>query len=194
MSQPARKGETTVRLAPLAVATAAELRDQLAPACHRIEVAGAVRRRDSEMPCIDLVAIPKIEPGEDGKPGHNYLWAVLDYFLADGGYSRRGDLIRSFRRPLKGGAGEIPVNIYTTTHDSWGYELAYRTGPGGFWFNVHTKLNLAGYATRDGKVWSIKTGQPVEVRDESTLFNQLAGMLVREPWQRGGPVEGDRAW
>ncbi len=193
MTEAQKKGETTVRITDPIATTASKLVEQLAPACHRVEIAGAIRRRQRLAPCVDLVVIPKIEPAGAGVQAHNYLWEVLDYFYADGGYSRRGDLIRSFRRPLAGAEGEIPVNVYSTTADSWGFEMAYRTGPGGFWFNVHTKLNIAGYTTRDGKVWRISTGAAVEVPEEGYLF-ALAGMLMREPWQRGATAGEERAW
>lgn len=195
MSEPARKSETTVRMFPLgaAAATAEELRGQLAPTCHRIEVSGAIRRRDRFVSCIDLVVIPKIEFNPAGAD-HNYLWSVLDYFLADNGYTRRGELIRSFTRPLKGGDVEVPINVYSTTPGAWGYEMAYRTGPSGFWFNIYSKLNIAGYTTRDGKVWDIKSGAAVPVPDEWTLFVDLAGTLMREPWQRGAADRLGRSW
>jgi hypothetical protein len=190
-----KSGDTTVRLKP-AIASAAEgLCSKLSRACHKIAVVGAVRRRDIFPTCIDLLAIPKVEPMGD-RPDHNYLWAVLDYFYSDGGYLKRGALMRSFRVRLNDRSEAsplVPANIYLATEETWGNNLAHRTGPEGFWFNLLGKLNLHGYTSVDGRILRIEDSMPVFVPDEPTVF-ALAQMRYREAWQRGGTEKARGSW
>lgn len=53
---------------PIGIAERAahDLRDLLAPACERIEVAGSIRRRRPEVKDLELVAVPRIETEEAG--------------------------------------------------------------------------------------------------------------------------------
>lgn len=189
-------GDTTVKLKPPALATAEDLCAKLGRCCVRIAVAGAVRRREHSPSCIDLVAIPKVEPAGSGLPAHNFLWAVLDYFYADGGYIMRGEVVRSFQVQLQNGATAppwIPVNVYLATEDTWGSQMVQRTGPGSFWFSLLAKLNGRGYTSCDGRICRITDGSVVPVREETDLF-QLAGWLTKEPWQRGAPDRPRGAW
>lgn len=183
-----RVGEA-VRVQDPAAAAAALLEKELAPACHRLAVAGAVRRRVHRPGCVDLVAIPKLDPAT----GDNLLWDLVDFFIADGRYLQRGELVRSFVCPARYQLGEIPVNVYLATAEAWGLRLLHRTGPDAFWFWVLKNLHTEGYTSQEGQIVRVADQAVMPIPEERDLF-QLAGILPREGWQRERASADRRTW
>lgn len=181
---------------------AQKLREQLAPACHRIEIAGSLRRQVREVADIELVAIPAIETLNEPVPGdlfgarhdrtYNRLWEALDGFLG-GKYLKAGEKYRAFVLPSEG----IKVDLFTATRDNWGWIYLIRTGSAEFSHHVAKSLNRQGYTSdegsihratfavdpKDGRARMIPVGEPIATPAEEDVFD-LAGVLYREPQQR----------
>lgn len=190
-------GEATFRI-PYPVLEAAELlKDPLSKACQRLEIAGAIRRRRRDAQYVDFLAIPKIESAPvPGDQDFNFLWAALDYSTDQpwhGGFIKRGETMRSFVYRLPDGRGDVTVNIYTATPDTWGIRLLNHTGPGAFWSIFHSKLQAAGYLSNNGTVIDMRTGEPVPTKTEHDAF-LLARFQYREPWARDGGVAPGSGW
>lgn len=132
---------------------ARELVLMLGPACHRIEVAGSIRRERPEIGDIEIVALPKVESVETGrqeslfgdsvvqKQERNLLWTELDRWVPE--YRLKGDLYRSFSWPLRRDGettDHINVDLFTATKDNWGLIFLIRTGSGNFSQHVVSRL------------------------------------------------------
>lgn len=189
--------ETTSRVQPPVLEAAELLKEPLSKACHRLEVAGAIRRRRRDAQYVDFLAIPKIEPATlPGDPDFNFLWAMLDYSTDQpwhGGFLMRGDKLRSFVYRLPEGRGDVTVNIYTATMETWGIKLINHTGPGAFWATFHSKLQAQGYMSNNGVVIDVRTGDPVPTKTEHDVF-MLARYQYREPWARDGGAPPGAGW
>ena len=93
---------------------AQEIVDQISPYCERIEVAGSIRRKKSEVNDIDIVLIPK-----------PLLWhriiAALQRAM-DAKILKRGDSIAQLL--IK----DVKVDFYVASKQTWGALLLIRTG------------------------------------------------------------------
>lgn len=118
-----------------AVKVAMEVMNSLDQYCHRIMLAGSIRRKREDVKDIELLCIPKFGPP-----------AQLDMF----GKADPVDLLMAYLEPLPApwrlrpsvtgvtsfGAlnklmvyGGMPVDIFTATRENWGRDLWVRTGP-----------------------------------------------------------------
>lgn len=128
-----------------AIGIALQLREDLEPACRRIEIAGSIRRGKPEVKDIEIVAIPRttIEPvrdlfGETSKTVEvlhleELLGDLLDPELAwtwelDPVQRRNGPRYKRLRHRRTG----ICCDLFLTTERGWGGCLAIRTGPWDF--------------------------------------------------------------
>src|SRR4030066_671949 len=93
---------------------AQEIVDQIIPYCERIEVAGSIRRKKSEVNDVDIVLIPK-----------PLLWhriiAALQRAM-DAKILKRGDSIAQLL--IK----DVKVDFYVASKQTWGALLLIRTG------------------------------------------------------------------
>lgn len=139
---------------------------ELAPHCHRIEIAGSVRRRKAEVGDIEIVAIPKaydVGLFESGIATIVNQWPKV-----------RGELpCRYTQRMLPDG---IALDLFFATEKNWGTVLAVRTGSAVF----SHRILATGWVRRgyhgDGGVLT-RDGVEVEVREEADLFE-----LIGIPW------------
>lgn len=106
----------------------------LMPACVKVKIAGSLRRECGEVGDIDIVAWPRLDRDLFGEECASY--SGLDAALAElkrvGTLATDTDVIRDglrykrFQAPALDG---MPVEIWITDRDNWGYILALRTGP-----------------------------------------------------------------
>lgn len=130
---------------------AERIRGALASACTRIEVAGSVRRRKAIVGDIEVLAMPLMQAGLFGQPARSLLSDRLAELVMAGRLLRpvlAGGLHRAYpiaSRP------EVKLDLYIVpgepveAADTWGMQLAVRTGPADF------SRRLVTYATRPGE-------------------------------------------
>lgn len=125
--------------APLgeAAAVADMLVALLAPACHRLTVAGSIRRGRPDVGDIELVAVPitgTIPDGMFGEGQVNRLTERIDWLLAAGRLAphptdpKRGERYSKLLHPASG----LQVDLFSAAPDNFGLILLIRTGPAGY--------------------------------------------------------------
>ena len=159
-----------------ATEVAEKYRDILAPHCHRIAVAGSIRRRTARMvKDIELVAVPlPYEPAgifEDG------IAAVINRLP-----KLKGELPCLYtKRILPEG---ITLDLFMCRPDNWGLILMIRTGHWQFSKRmVGTWLPQQGIKSVNGDLIDIKTGEVLKTPEEEDVF-KFAKMTFIEPKNR----------
>lgn len=178
-----------------AKAIADDLVSMMSPHCHRIEIAGSIRRARQDVKDIELVAIPKweVRPGNDlplfgGEPERVNLlheWAEL-VTRPEGGLH---DYVRwikpgihlvlpwppkpegKYWRALVG--RRIKLDLFLATRDNWGIILAIRTRSAEFsqalmtYAKHKTCYHVEGGHLRD------RQGTALETSEERDVFDAL---------------------
>ena len=107
-----------------------EIVEQISPYCERIEVAGSIRRKKSEVHDVDIVLIPK-----------PLLWhriiAALQRAM-DAKILKRGDSIAQLL------IRDVNVDLYVTSEQTWEALLLIRTG------SAEHNIKLSQIALRKG--------------------------------------------
>lgn len=201
---------------PLAEALpiAREFAALIEPSCHRVEIAGSIRRRAATVGDIEIVAVPVITAereldlfGEEATVHTtDCLTALLDSMLADGTVSKRLD---RNGRPAYGPKLKrlefrgVSIDLFATTAPQWGLILAIRTGPAAY---AHQFVTPRGQKVHCG---FDDSGKPIyrmgrlpehlRVQDgwltsrvsgkrfethEEIDFFNLARLTYAEPWER----------
>lgn len=190
-----------------AKAIADDLVSMMSPHCHRVEIAGSIRRQRQDVKDIEIVVIPKwgMRPGTDmplfgGEPERvNFLhdWA-LQVAEPDGGLQGYVRWIKpgtrlvlpwepkpegKYWRALVG--GRIKLDLFLASRDNWGIILAIRTGSAEFsqalmtYARHKTCYHVEGGHLRDER------GTALETREERDVFDAL-GIDWVEPRNRSG--------
>jgi DNA polymerase/3'-5' exonuclease PolX len=168
---------------------AEHLRTLLQPACHRIEIAGSIRRGVPEVHDLELVAIPttyRLQPALFGAAAEEEA-SRLDQ-LVDQLYHARtltprvtngrrawGSKYRRAWYHVRSGA--YPVDLFTVTPPAqWGLILALRTGPASFSQRLVTPWEKGGLLpdglhVSHGAIWQELELLPTP--EESDVFRQL---------------------
>ena len=194
--------EPIARRYPLAQlrAIADSLVTELLPCCERIVVAGSIRRRKATVKDIELLAVPKVARVRTDLFGDVYaetdlLQLELELWLTEGRLRHRlgKDGKRAFgpkyKRVLyRHGDEWIPLDVFSTSADSWGLVLLERTGPA-----EYSKAMLAQRAAGGtilpfgyrcfGNVLH-RGDTPVVVPDEQAFY-AICDLPYIEPWERG---------
>lgn len=155
-------GKVRLQLDP-AIRLAEKVAMALAPGCDRIQVAGSIRRREPTVGDIEVVAIPRVNAGLFS--GGVHLDGVLDELtrserLLPG--SANGEKFKQFGIPSVDG---LMLDLFLVSADTWGVQLAIRTGPREFSTALVTERSRGGLLrdgliVREGRVWN---------RDEVTV-------------------------
>ena len=146
----------------------------LRPFCSRIRSAGSVRRKEKYCGDLEIVCIPRMEPGLGGDIS---MFDRIDWTLY-GAVKLNGD--RQKKIILRGG---IQLDLFITTREQWGYILMLRTGPADFSHKMVTPKADGGFMPGylkcdDGFIWS--RNHTVDTPEEIDVFN-LYGMDYMEP-------------
>lgn len=137
---------------------AEKYKNELSPFCHRVEIAGSIRREKPEVHDIEICCIPKGSALFDFK---NYV----DQF-----YSIRGDAIGKYtRRQLPEG---IALDLFITTKEKWGLIFAIRTGSAEFSHRLAMRWVELGYKSIDAELYD-KNGVKYTFMEERALFDFL---------------------
>lgn len=119
-----------------AVKTAVALRDRFAPACHRVEIAGSVRRRRPAVNDLEIVAIPRMLPDLFGGDYGSALDVVLRECCTDGTlrYLKGGNRYRQFWIS----AVDAKLDLFLCRPEHWGVIFTQRTGSADFTHQLMT--------------------------------------------------------
>jgi len=166
----------------LAKAIAEQLKARLELCCHRIEIAGSIRRRKPFPGDIELLCVPKFI-GEvdqlDKEIGALVFQGILDF--------RRNKLGSRVYGPKNKLMMHVPsgigVDVFSTDERCWWVALVVRTG------GATTNKRIAAAALRKG--WHLRAyGDGFDTPDghlhcgsEREVF-ELVGLPYREPWGR----------
>jgi len=146
--------------------TAEAIIQRLRPYCWDIEVAGSIRRRKEWVNDIDLVLIPRD------------LWNLHHEIAGLGPVRMSGSKIMQVE------LGDIQVDIYFATEQSWATLLLIRTG------SAENNIRLATAAKRKG--WHLaasgdglfnERGERIAGDSEESIYHAL-GLKYEEPWER----------
>ena len=147
---------------------ATRVKDELAPHCDAIEIAGSIRRQVTEVSDIEIVCIPK--------PYSVGLWAdgiaaVLDKWVKIRGYLP----CKAVQRMLPEG---IMLDLYTARPENWGLILAIRTGSAEYSHQVLARGWVRrGYKSVNGML--TLNGREIPVFTEQRLFDLIGLPYVR---------------
>jgi DNA polymerase/3'-5' exonuclease PolX len=164
-----------------ATAIAERVKAELAPYCERIEIAGSVRRRKSEVKDIEIVAIPQrviadLFGSETTVDPH--FCAVVNQWRAVKGLPTG----KYTQRRLPDG---INLDLFRANADNWGLQYAIRTGSADYsHYVLATGWVKAGYTSVEGQLHRL--GRHIPIREEADLFT-LLGLPGVDPSQREWP-------
>jgi DNA polymerase/3'-5' exonuclease PolX len=180
-------------------AVAAALRELLAPACARIEIAGSIRRRKATVGDLELVAIPRLvaEPAGDlwgtELRERNLLADRVAELIAAGELAPREVTITradgSIEQARRMGRAylalvfrELPVDLFIVHPPAeWGVIFALRTGPGDW--NIRLVSECRRYLRRVASGQVLTAAGPIACPEEADFFRALGQPWV-EPWER----------
>lgn len=150
-----------------ATAIAETIQAGLAPHCHRIAIAGSVRRRKAQVGDIEIVAIPK--PYDVG------LFASGIAPIVNRWPKIKGELPCKYtQRLLPQG---IKLDLFIATAANWGLILAIRTGSAEYSHLVLARgWSARGWKSIDGMLHN-SAGVAVPTPNEEDVFN-----AARVPW------------
>lgn len=169
-----------------ALEIATRIKNLLAPACERIEVAGSIRRKRPTVGDIEIVCIAATQPDLFGDSGQSLLEPALEKFVADGVLlkgDKNGARYKEFYIPGENG---LKLDLFITTHDQWGLIFTLRTGGEEFSKKFVTKKRYGGFMPSNWRVhegWIWDGAQKIATPEERDLF-KLIGLDWIEPEQR----------
>jgi len=151
---------------------AERVKAELQPHCHRIEIAGSIRRKKPECRDIEIVAIPK--PYETG------LFASGIAEVVGKWQKVKGELPCKYtQRLLPNG---LKLDLFFAVPENWGLIYAIRTGSADYSHKVlATAWVSRGYKCVDGML--TYNGKQYDVREEIDLFNRI-GIPYCNPEER----------
>ncbi|MDM8553490.1 hypothetical protein QUF75_02030 [Desulfococcaceae bacterium HSG7] len=160
-----------------------ELKKALSPGCHRIEIAGSVRRLQKTCGDVELVCIPRYDTDMFGIEDE-FLPTKLDHVLF--GMRQNAQLLS---HPFKDGGKfkqfhvkkyNINLDLFITNRACWGVIFALRTGSAEYSQRIVTARTAGGllpdkYHVYMGRVWrynrTLNTPEEID-------FLQIAGGWV----------------
>lgn len=157
----------------------------LAPACHRIEIAGSLRRNAPLVSDIEIVAIPRLHTDLLGEPIADS--SEIDDLLATWPLTmhKNGAKYKQFTFDWQAGWA-FKVDLFLATRETWGVIFLLRTGSAEFSRRMVTAQMYGGYkpiqyTVEDGRVRV--AGMWLPTPEEADIFERW-GMDYIEPKDR----------
>lgn len=165
---------------------AQRLLERLCGACHRIEIAGSLRRGVPMVSDIEIMAVPKMVPNLFGEPGDDseLLHAIrrLPVRVLRSGPAYTKLEVVSVQGTV------YPVDIFHNPDPAtWGVNMMIRTGAADFSRRMVTDKRHGGYKPDHLRVSSARVwdgSQAMETPEEADVF-RVWGMDYVEPGERG---------
>lgn len=179
---------------PRALRRAEKLCAQLGPGCHKIAVAGSIRRGVAKVKDIELVAIPRMGVDLFGEPtGQDELIRCLRKQVAAGELAwRQSDgCVGKEPTTIAGGkfyrlvtCDDMPVDLFVVRPPAqWGAIFAIRTGPADYARKLVTRAREHRLQCRDGRLVSLADGSPRQTVTERA-FVEACGFPYVSPRDR----------
>lgn len=124
---------------------------EIMPGCERIALAGSVRREAKTAKAIELVVIPSHATDLFGNPTpETKLEPILEMLVTQGRIApvKGGSRMRQYLVPRHG----VHLELYLVTPETWGVQLAIRTGPHEFSRKLVTRRCYGGLLRDDCEV------------------------------------------
>lgn len=166
-------------------AVASALVNALSPACHRIEIAGSLRRQKEMVGDIEIVAIPRLHTNLLGDPLDT---SEVDDVLASWPLTlhKNGPKYKQFSFEWQPG-WTFKVDLFLQPDPAtWGWNFMVRTGSADFSHKMVTPRAYGGFkpddlVIKDARVW--RNGASLDTAEEPDVF-ALWGMQFVEPEDR----------
>lgn len=142
--------------------------EQLSPYCSRIQVAGSIRRKCSNPKDIDIVLIPIAAE----------LWNLHQVLM------KMGQMKMSGMKILRVQNGDVQIDIYVASEETWATLLLIRTG------SADNNIRLASLAKKKG--WRLaasgdglfnEAGERIAGDTEASIYEAL-GLRYQRPEER----------
>ena len=155
----------------------------LRPACHRIEIAGSLRRLTDDVGDIELLCISKTV-GNELFGAHPLLDqeilalindGILTYRLNSRGHRNFGPKNKLLVHKPSG----VSVDVFSTTVANWGMALLVRTGPKDWNIKVMSQLRRNGMRGHAYGGVTDRSGQEVTCPTEEDVFKLLGWNFVK---------------
>ena len=194
----------------IAAEAAKQICTAMLPHCHRVAVAGSLRRRKDTVGDIEIVAIPKwateIDPTDlfaetsidinllyrDWASSTNLVkWIKPGAVMTEWAVKPEGRYWRGLLNDFASSEGsECKVDIFLTTTERWGVRYLLSTGSAEFNAEIVTHARRVGYVFDEGCLWQVgwkAEGERVLIKtpDEATVFHEL-GLEFVPPHLRQG--------
>ncbi len=153
----------------LAVTTASKLASMLEALCERVTVVGSIRRGKDMVGDIDIVVIPtKLE---------EFITTVKT--IIDYEYGGNKKIFGMFEGR--------PINIFTTTPESYGACVYQTTGPADYNIHMRRLAKHKGMKINEYGLWDRETNEYIAGATEQEMFEALK-MDYKEPKNRKAPM------
>ena len=197
---PSRPGVTKTLTKLAAYHVADDLRERLAHACLRLEVAGSLRRNREAVGDLELVAIPRVveEAGDDvwGTPHRvSLLGRKVTELIEEGVLDLDPTDRKAGERYMKlvYVASGLQIDLFVVPAETFGLIWLIRTGPASYsqWLVTHARR--AGYHVARGALHAGGSGHPdpnacacpvIPTPAERDVYRAL-GLEYEEPERRG---------
>ena len=170
----------------IAIQKARDFIECVRPYCERVEIAGSLRRKKTEVGDIEICCIPNVEARHEYDLFGNLIKSTsrLEQYLADN-FAAVKDGPHYKQIPLEG----INLDLFITSPEQWGVIFAIRTGSADFsrWLVTWRRNGGAlpsNMFVREGRLCLVSG--PLETPEEADFF-RLIGLDFIPPEER---IEG----
>ena len=151
-----------------AVTDASKLASMLETICDKVTVVGSIRRCKDMIGDIDIVVIP----------------TKLDEFLTE--VKSMIDYEYGGQKKIFGMFNGRPINIFTTTPESYGACVYQTTGPAAYNIHMRRLAKRKGMKINEYGLWDRETNEYIAGSSEESMFEALK-MEYKEPENRKVP-------
>jgi len=156
--------------------------DELRPYCQRIEIAGSIRRRKSEIGDIEIVAIPQFTKDLFGNVTEDHElnfpdWSYIGKAIKNGNKYKQIELEQGVNLDL----------FIVTPPAQWGIQFLIRTGPAEFSHRLVTSKRFGGlmpsnFRVEGGAIWS--NNHVIETPEEQDVFRVIGLPFISPEYRK----------
>ena len=161
---------------------AESLKTSLENTCERMEIAGSIRRRKTDVGDIELLCIPRYIGGVDQLDRElkkMVIEGIMALRLSENGRRTYGPKNKLMVHVQSG----IGVDIFSTSEECWPVSLVVRTGGKKTNIRISTAALEKGYQFHTYGSGFTTPGGEIICRSEREVF-EAVGLRYREPWER----------